>query len=79
MNGSDTVADVLTKIHDVAKQHDVPQASDDARLILDDAPVEMNATISSLSPKPEGLSLQLVFAINDDEYEPVEVDPTTPS
>jgi hypothetical protein len=79
MESSDTVADILTKVRVVNHQHDLPEASDNAQLILNDSPVDADTILSNLPAPPEGLMFQLVYALNDNnEYEPVEVVPTTP-
>lgn len=75
MDSSDRVADILTKIQLVKDQHDIPDASDDAQLIMDNAAVAADTVLSSLTAAPEGLRFHLVYAINDNnEYESVQVE-----
>ena len=85
MDGSNTIANVKANISAVAAQHDIPEASDDAMLLMGDdgkqtSTTEDDTTLSSLlaqAKKPqEGLYFYLVYSIGDNEYEPVEVEPT---
>lgn len=79
LEGSTTIGEVKTKLSAVAAQHDLPEASEDARLLLADGKAAADdATLASLdkNKSPEGLSFHLVYSIGDDEYEPVEVEPT---
>ena len=77
LDGSSTIGDVKSKISAVVAQHEIPEASDESLLLLDGKPTETDATLSSLA-KAAGVSLHLVYSIGDNEYEPVEVEPTRP-
>ena len=82
LDGNSTIADVKTKISDVAGQHDIPEASEDSMLLLEGKPTEDDATLASMAgdgnkgAASEGLAFDLVYALADDEYEPVEIEPT---
>lgn len=78
MDGHSTIQDLKEKISAVASQHDIPEASDDAMLLLDGARTQPDATLANLAEgakkvATEGLTFHLVYSIGDDEYEPVEV------
>ena len=84
MNGNETIASVKEKISAVASQHDIPEASEDSMLLLEGKQTDADATLASLAANTkgassEGLSFHLVYSIGDNEYEPVEVEPTRPA
>lgn len=86
MDEKATIADVKAKISAVAAQHDIPEAADDCALLLNGKLAETDATLASLVKEQQqgsttttmndGLSFHLVYSIGDNEWEPVEVEPT---
>eukprot|EP00977_Amphora_coffeiformis_P001448 scaffold294_cov221-Amphora_coffeaeformis.AAC.4 len=83
LDGNSTIADVKSKISAVAEQHDIPEAAEESRLLLDGKPCADDTTLASVvadgsnkGAASEGLSFDLIYAIADNEYEPVEIEPT---